>query len=170
MLQSFKERLNRLSSEDAISFHADVRKRVGKRATALLENRLKQIIVLMPKLLKYAHKNLQLKNCRTETKKLSGFLLTYIYHPEDFLPESKGLFSYLDDAYFTASFYEILQKDIWTFKGKIPEEEEKLVERIKTLKRSVQTVIPKEVEKIDALIKDIINGRKETFTQIFYAN
>ena len=36
----------------------------------------------------------------SKEKKLHGFMLTYLYHPVDFLPESgKGLMGYLDDAY-----------------------------------------------------------------------
>jgi len=97
-------------------------------------------------------------------KRLNGFVLTYIYHPGDFMPDdSNGLFGYLDDAYFVGRAAEEIIKHL----GKkarptfpiFQDIEPQLSKWIKLTKR----VIPVEARNVDKMLEELVSGRQEAF-------
>ncbi len=168
MLTAFKEQLRTLAADPKDGFHVKIRKRVGKRATLLLEKRLKRTILLMPGLVARIYRHWREETASGEVKKLGGFLLTYLYHPADFLPEKvHGLFGYLDDAYLVLGVYEKVVRDVSMNGAKLSDWDKKFLEEFPLLRKSVRQVIPDEAEKVDALIQGIGEGRNEVFESLF---
>ena len=165
MLRAMKEQLKILALDEDKRFHNILRARIGKKATGLLENRLKQLIILMPDLVErihYYYGHLQKDN--SITKKLGGYMLTYLYHPTDFISEEEwGLFGYLDDAYFGAAVFEKIIHEVSVEDQILIEPDKKFNESLKLLKASARSVIPKEASKIDNMIQDIVNGEESSF-------
>jgi len=168
MLNSFKEQLKQLVIDPNDKFHLHLRKRVGKRATLLLEKRLKQIILLMPGVVARIYVLWERDKTPLQAKHLGGFLLAYMYHPKDFFPEQDyGLFGYLDDAYVAAAIYQEVLKDSAAAGIKIEAADEKLLKDLLTLKKAVKTVIPKEIEKIEKMIEEFKVGNQRTYLAMF---
>lgn len=168
MLKAMKEQLKYLAQNDAGNFHVQLRTRVGKKATAILEDRLKEIILLMPDLVSRIYFYWNQSKSNTKSKKLGGYLLTYLYTPEDFLSAKEwGLFGYLDDAYFVAKVYTQVIDDVTKEKQKIAAVDLKNYEDAKFLKKYVRGVIPKEAKKIDEMILQLSDGNQKIYSKIF---
>jgi len=168
MLKAMKEQLKYLAQEDANNFHVQLRTRVGKKATAILETRLKEIILLMPDLVSRIYFYWNQSKSDTKSKKLGGYLLTYLYTPEDFLSAKEwGLFGYLDDAYFVAKIYTQVIDGAIKEKQKTAGIDLKYYEEAKFLKKYVRSVIPKETKKIDDMILQLNEGNQGIYSEIF---
>ncbi len=168
MLKAMKEQLKFLSEDDAQNFHVHLRGRVGKKATAILEEKLKEIIVLMPDLVSRIYTHWNKSENQSEVKKMGGYLLTYLYTPEDFLSTKEwGLFGYLDDAYFVAKMYTQVIDEVKEANGKIAGIDIKYYDQAKYLKKYVRGVIPKETKKIDAMIFELKTGNKKIYEELF---
>ena len=168
MLRALKEQLKVLALDQDAKFHDVLRKRVGKKATELFENRMKQFIMLMPDLVEriyYYYGNLQKDN--SKTKELGSFVLTYLYHPDDLISEDWGLFGYLDDAYFVAVVFEKIIAEVSQEDQLLIEPDKTFNETIRHLKVSARSVIPEEALKIDQMIADIVKGDKARFLAMF---
>lgn len=163
-----KEQLKTLSKTDGQSFHVHLRGRVGKKATNLLEDKLKEIIVLMPDLVSRIFMYWDKSKKPSDVKKMGGYLLTYLYTPEDFLSTKEwGLFGYLDDAYFVAKMYTQVIDEIKNENGKIAGIDTKYYEQAKYLKKYVRGVIPNETKKIDNMTYELKKGESKTYEEIF---
>ena len=168
MLTAVKEQLKTLASDPTDQFHHKIRRRVGKRATSILEKKLKQFILLMPILVSRIHQHWNRQKSKSEIKKLGGFLLAYLYHPQDFISEAEqGLFGYLDDAYLVAVVYEAVLKELTEAGNQLASEDEKLRDEVKDLQRAATIVIPKEAEKINRMVEEILEGNRHTFVGLF---
>ncbi|HOY10533.1 MAG TPA: hypothetical protein PLB05_10750 [Candidatus Omnitrophota bacterium] len=168
MLRALKKQLKVLALDEDNKFHEALRKRVGKRATELFENRTKQLILLMPDVVErihYYYGHMQKDDSRT--KKLGGYLLTYLYHPKDLIGDEWGLLGYLDDAYFAAVVFEKIIKEVAKEDQLLVEPNKEFNESLRHLKVTVRSVIPKEAQKIDQMVEEIIKGEMETFTSMF---
>lgn len=169
MLKSFEEQLKRIAAETHEDFHQRVRKRIGKRATAALEQRLKDLILLTPRILLNAHRYGASAEVPSEVKKLIGFALTYFYHPQDFLSENDGkLFSYLDDAYCVALVYEKILKSLVRAKRQMSAFDRDFLARLSLLKRGINLVMPVEVREINQMIEEIQAGKKQSFYEAIH--
>lgn len=168
MLKAMKQQLITLSESDTTNFHANLRARVGKRATAVLEEKLKEIIVLMPDLVARVYHYWNRSENKSDVKKMGGYLLTYLYTPEDFLSTKVwGLFGYLDDAYFVAKVFTRVIDEVEAEGGRIAGKDLKYYDQAKYLKKYVRGVIPKEAEKIDAMIEELKQGKSTLYEEIF---
>jgi hypothetical protein len=162
MLKAVKEQLKTLLRADQQSFHAHLRQRVGKKATVNLEDRLKEIIVLMPDLISRIHRHWNRSQKRSHLKKIGGFLLAYLYAPEDLvLTEEWGLFGYLDDAYFTAKMYIQVIDELKEAGAKIAGIDSRYYGQAKNLIKYIRVVIPKETRKIDVKILELKREEKK---------
>lgn len=155
MLTALKEELKRLAADPNDEFHNKVKKILGKRATVILEERLKQVILLMPNLVGRIRVQWEQNNADPEVKKLGGFLFAYLYSPRDFLSEEKhGLFGYLDDACLVVNVYErVLQGNV-----NASEEDLEYLAVIARTRRYVKAVIPEVSEKIEAMVEAAVTG------------
>lgn len=168
MLKALKQQLKLLADTDGQHFHVHLRARVGKKATAILEAHLKEIIILMPDLVQriYTHWNQSAQH--SKVKQMGGYLLTYLYTPEDFLSVKEwGLFGYLDDAYFVAKMYTQVIDEVREAQGKVTGIDMKYYEQAKYLKKYVRGVIPRESHKIDAMIQELKEGENAIYQEIF---
>lgn len=163
-----KEQLKTLAQTDKQSFQIYLRERVGKKATAILKDKLKEIIILMPDLVSRIFMYWNKSDNKSKIKKMGGYLLTYLYTPEDFLSTKEwGLFGYLDDAYFTAKIYTQVIDEIKESGGKIAKSDSKYYEQAKYLKKYVRSVIPKETKKIDEMIYELKEGKSKLYENVF---
>lgn len=164
MLRAMKEQLKYLARDEDHKFHSTLRDHVGKRATEILENRLKNIIVLMPDLVEKIYSYWQSEKTPSKSKNLGSYLLTYMYLPNNFISQKDwGLFGYLDDAYFVAKMFTTVIEDLQYQGVRIRQEDGSLYAEVKMLKQSVRIVIPKECLKIDDMIKDLSEGKQRSF-------
>lgn len=169
MLRAMKEQLKILAFEDQQNFHVNLRGRVGKKATSVLEDKLKEIIVLMPDLVERIYMYWNRSDNQSKVKKMGGYLLTYLYTPEDFLSTKEwGLFGYLDDAYFVAKMYTQVIDEVHESGGKVLGVDLKHYDHAKYLKKYVRGVIPKETQKIDEMIRQLQGGKSNLYEEIFH--
>ncbi len=168
MLRAFKDQLRALAVDPQDQFHALIRKRVGKKATLLLEKRLKQLILMTPGIVSRIYALWTNLKSPAQIKNTGGFLLTYMYHPKDFLPEeSFGLFGYLDDAYFVAVVYEKLVHELKAQGFSLAAEDERLAKDLAPLRKAARVVIKDEAKNIENMIEEILQGRREKFQVMF---
>ena len=169
MLAAFKEELKRLAVDPKDSFHQKIRSRIGKRATEILEKRLKQLILIMPGLVRRIHVHWSVSEAGSEVKRLGGFVFTYLYQPHDFLPEDEhGLFGYLDDAYLVLIVYEKVVRISSSEGNKLSQDDIDYLKTIQSSKRYVKAVIPKETRKIEEMIeKAVQKGEFNDFAESF---
>lgn len=171
MLKAMKEQLKFLAKDEEQIFHKNLRKAVGKKATDILEERLKKVIVLMPDLVMRIHDYWRMQPDASPTKRLGSYMLTYIYLPKDFLPQDKyGLYGYLDDAYVVAKIYTTVIEDVQKSTGVVIAMDKDLYEEVKMLKKSIRLVIPTICQKIDGMIDDLSVGKNESFVTMVEEN
>ncbi len=168
MLRAMKAQLKYLTQKDKDNFHVQLRIRVGKKATAILEERLKRIILLMPDLVSRIYFYWNKSRTNAKSKKLGRHLLTYLCSPGDFLSEKEwGLFGYLDDAYFVSRIYTEVIDDVSEKKQKVAAVDLKNYEEAKFLKKYIRGVIPKETKKIDDMILQLSEGNQRIYSKLF---
>lgn len=169
MLRALKEQLKVMALNEDNKFHEELKKRVGKKATELLKNRIKQFILLMPDIVEKIHfyyGHVQKEDLKS--KRLGGYLLAYIYHPQDMINEEWGLFGYLDDAYFSAVVFEKIIKEIASEDQFLVEPNKEFNESLQQLIVTVRSVIPEEAKKIDEMIESILKGETDIFISTFH--
>lgn len=169
MLKALKEQLKLLAEDQNKIFHKALKERVGKRATQEIEVEIKNFILLMPDWIEQVHTHWNRQNVGT-IKKIGGYLLTYLYHPHDFLSEEKyGLLGYLDDAYYVACIYELVLKNLYSEGVTLKPFEEELMEKLPQWKSTIHKILPKEAHQIDAMIEGLLSPEenKELFESLF---
>ena len=169
MLQAFRQHLRSLAEDEKDPFNSKVRVRVGKRATKMLEKRLRQLIVLTPDIVDRVHLLWRQFPKEAPAKNMSGYLLTYLYHPKDFLDgEEHGLFGYLDDAYFAALVYEHVLSAVRDIGIPLTKNDKQFLCEVSNMKAAAKLVIPNEALKIDAMFLEIQSKKgSEIFTSAF---
>jgi len=168
MLRAMKEQLKTLALDKEKKFHSVLRKRVGKKATAILENKIKQLILLMPDPVESVYEQWSNQKASYKTKKLGGYMLSYLYQPRDLISEEEwGLFGYLDDAYFVATVYVKVLDEFYFMDQKLFIASRKLSETIKTLMTTTKSVIPDEANKIDLMVQGILDGQDSNYFNVF---
>ncbi|MCM2268298.1 MAG: YkvA family protein [Elusimicrobiales bacterium] len=106
MLQQLQSRLNALAGDPSDPFTGSIRALVGPREAVLYERPMRELILAMPAMTRQIRAWITGGNFQPGITRLHGFAMSYLYSPEDLLPEtSLGLFGYLDDAYLLARVY-----------------------------------------------------------------
>lgn len=165
MLHAFKSQLERLAVEEGAAFHKAVRKRSASKASRHRSGRLLSLIMMMPQLIARARDLSESARVPSRLKSLNGFLLTYLYHPIDFLADgSNGLFGYLDDAYFVGRVYQKLRENVdFTEAGLDPMRE------LPQALEAAREVLPAETRQIERLIEELEEGRRHLFDRLMRA-
>lgn len=164
MLMIIEDHLKDIAAGAKDDFRVQLRRRIGKRATLILEQRLRNIILLMPKLLAESYKHCNRREVSPDLKKLVSFTLTYFYHPMDILPDEKGkLFGYLDDAFFVALAYEAMLKTLSASGRNLTRFDHEFLRSFRPLKRVIRNVIPEESERILEIFNELLNGEHGAF-------
>lgn len=165
MLRALKSHLSLLAIENGASFAKLIKKRLGRKKANIHISKSLNLILLMPHLLSRMRDFADDSKIPKELKRLDGFLLTYLYHPIDFLPdEGQGLFGYLDDAYFVGSVYQQFLQHQYQPATRLKADHQ--VEEIADTLEKVRQVLPKETKQIDRMLEELKDGRKELFNQM----
>lgn len=169
MIAVFEEHLKRMTVKHAEPFHAELRKRVGKKATAVIEKRLKHLIMIMPRLLSEAYERCRREEVPHEIRRLVGYALTYFYHPMDILPEGEDeLFGYLDDAYFVGLVYEkLLEADSDLKESGLSSFDRDFLKMFPKLKRNLKSVIPEESEEVRRIFEKLLGRERGFFKRVW---
>jgi uncharacterized membrane protein YkvA (DUF1232 family) len=164
MLKALADQLKNLANSDSNGFRETVKKRMNGKVTDEQLSALKEFIFLMPPTLKQLNTYWNDKKTPAEAKRLSSYIISYIYSPQDFISEEKHrLFGYLDDSYLVvASFLKIYDTSMrdWT-ERKQPEIE--LSSRARELMIVPRLVIPDVTAKIDTMLEQFMNGEISGF-------
>ena len=161
MLRALKNQLSLLAIENGASFAKHIKNRLGRKKANTHISASLNLILLMPHLISRMRDFADDPRIPKELRRLDGFLLTYLYHPIDFLPdEGQGLFGYLDDAYFVGVIYQQFlnhqgQDDVMRA--------DRHVESVSDRLEKVRQVLPRETKKIDQMIEELKRGEKESF-------
>jgi uncharacterized membrane protein YkvA (DUF1232 family) len=166
MLKALANQLRNLADNAGDGFVDAIRKRMDGKATDEQVTKLKEFIFLLPSTLKQLSGYWSDKSTPAKAKEMSGLLISYVYEPNDFIPESKnGLFGYLDDAYVVVSAFLKIQdlylRD-WQDKS---EDEMQLAQRARGLIVAPRIVIPEEAARIDRMIDSFMSGEIESFAE-----
>lgn len=153
MLKALADQLRNLATEDEAGFRECIKRRLGGGPTDEQVKAVKEFIFLLPPVLQQLSDYWKDEACPSQAKKLSARIITYIYSPDDYLPEEEhGLFGYLDDAYLVVSAFLRIQDTFlknWQDKSS---QELKLVERARELILVPELVIPEEAKAITAML------------------
>lgn len=166
MLKALADQLRNLADTSSEQFEEAIKERLDGKATEEQISRLKEFIFLLPPVLKQLSGYWNEKSTPTKAKELSGLIISYIYQPNDFLPEgNNGLFGYLDDAYVVVSaFLRIQDLYLRDWQDKTDEERE-LARRARDLVVVPRIVIPDEVARIDKMIDSFMSGETAGFQE-----
>ena len=171
MLRAFEAQLKRMADETSVAFRSEITKRLGKEVPQELEDGLKNFILLTPKIINRIYYHWNVEKTHSDIKRLGGFMLTYLYHPTDFLSTKKyQLFGYLDDAYLVCLVYEKVIEEILTAEQPFLEQDREYFEELMVLKPSIKLVIPDEASKIEALLESLIQEKYESYEALFQAS
>ena len=167
MLHALKTQLTTLAADPRDPFAANIRQRVGATEAVHYTKPLRNMILVMPELIAQVRAWMDQPAMPTRLKRLHGFLLSYLYHPKDFLPEgSNGLFGYLDDAYLAGSIYIRTMHQLDHQRRRVLPNLKDLAEQMATWLALTKQVLPAETQRIEQLLDEVIDGRTETFQQL----
>lgn len=166
MLKALANQLRHLADTTDDLFRESVAKKMDGKATEEQIRALKEFIFLLPMTLKQLNGYWNDKRTPLKAKRLSGLIISYIYQPDDFLPENgNGFFAYLDDAYVAvSSFLRVQDLYLRNWQDKTAEEID-LEKRAKELIVAPKIVISNEVEKIDSMLDSFMSGEIESFEE-----
>lgn len=170
MLIAFKQQLKQLAKNQN-EFFEHVQARVGHEKAGRYVEPLKNLVLVMPEMIAQVQSWSNDSRIPSMEKKLHGFMLTYLYHPVDFLPESgKGLFGYLDDAYLVGSIYSRTMRLMDHDTRRTLPNLGPLVTYVEEWLTSARDVIPAECQKIDGLLDELVHGRLDAFDRLMAQN
>jgi uncharacterized membrane protein YkvA (DUF1232 family) len=167
MLRAFDNHLRKLAETTNGQFREELRKRVNGNLTDDQVATLKEFIFLMPSTLKQLTRYWNRKSTPADAKRLSGFMMTYIYQPKDFLPEDTiGLFGYLDDSYMVVQTYLKIQDHFLPDWHEKTAEELELSNRARKLITAPRLVIPEVTQRIDRMLDELVAGDETDFDRL----
>ena len=166
MLNAFKQQLKQLAKNHE-EFLEHVELRVGQEKAGEYMEPLKNLVVVMPEMIAQIQSWSNDAQVPSNEKKLHGFMLTYLYHPVDFLPESgKGLFGYLDDAYLVGSIFSHTMRLIDFDTRRTLPNLAPIASSVEGWLNIAKEVIAPEAKKIDKLLEELVNGRMDAFERL----
>jgi len=155
VLKALKNQLILLAERERERFVAEVERRCHPPNAEDAAAALRELIVAMPDLIAQIRAWAADPRVPRHEKQMQGFLLTYLYHPTDFLPESNwGLFGYLDDAYLVGRIYLDTLRTMRDSPASLPNVEE-LAAAVPPWLENARQVIPAEAAKIDLLLNEL---------------
>ena len=166
MLQALKSQLKTLAADPHDEFSTQIRRLVGAYEAVHYTKPLRSLILVMPELIAQIRTWMEAPGIPAQLKRVHGFLLSYLYHPTDFLPESDGLFGYLDDAYLVGRVYaRTMQQLDHRTRRTLPNLAD-LSGQMATWLDLARRLLPTETQQIDHLLDEIVAGRSEAFRHL----
>lgn len=167
MLHALKNQLSLLASHSDNSLGREIKKRVGAKQAPALEKRLQNFILVMPEMIAQIRAWSDQKEIPLKSRKLHGFLMTYLFHPVDFIPdETHGLFGYLDDAYIVGSIYYATLQELGENRSRFIGSHEDIANQIGGWLVDTRKVIHAVTLDIDRMVRELAEGREERFLEL----
>ncbi len=159
MLNALELQLRNLARDSYKQFTDEVSGRVKGKPTDEQLAALKEFIFLLPATLRQLSKYWNRKDTPPDAKRVSGFLMTYVYEPNDFLSETRhGLFGFLDDSYLVMQAYLKIQDRFLRDWHQKSFEELELIKRAEKLIVAPQMLIPAITSRIDKIVDALMAG------------
>ncbi len=122
---------------------------------------LKHFILALPEVIQQTRIWFESEATPSDLKKLYGYVLTYVYHTLDFLPEEEyGFWGYLDDAYFAGL---VFQQAIAFH----PEDAERVgqgfLDQLGDWLAKTREVIPQQTQALDGVFERLLAGDTRYF-------
>lgn len=167
MLNALHAQLKLLAADPADPFVIIIRRLAGPRDPAGYEQPLRALILAMPAMTGQIRAWLTESELASPIGRLHGFAMSYLYSPEDFLPESSmGFFGYLDDAYLIARVYHrtVLEADF--FGNRRFAESEALPGDVHNWIKLARELIPAETAAIDRMLEEVFLKRYGNYSDL----
>lgn len=163
MLRALKKQPNQLAEDSHGQFIAKIEARMGGRSTPEDMAALKNFVLLLPDMIAQIRLWAEDQKVPAEVKGLHGFVLTYLYHPLDLIPEEPyGLFGYLDDAYLVGDVYHRTMMYVKSdFQAR--DAQGSFSANIGRWLHLTRKVLPKETTIIDGLLNELVKGNASAF-------
>lgn len=167
MLNALKKQLVSLSETDKKRFMSVLKKKAGSGDAKLFADPIKNFILVMPEMISQISVWSEQDTINPEVRRLHGYVLTYLYHPVDFLhDEGYGFFGYLDDAYLIGLAYRTTMEHVDQSKLRYLPNQTDLGRQIDGWLASAKKIIPKESAQIDKMIQDLLSGQQSSFQHV----
>jgi uncharacterized membrane protein YkvA (DUF1232 family) len=162
MLKALKAQLTALSEHlDEEPPSQQLRRTVNYEALTFNASILKNFVLSLPELLHQTRVWFDDESTPSNLKSLYAYLLTYVYHSVDFLPEEDyGFWGYLDDAYLVGSIY--YQTVAYHPKASL-RFDDNFSQQIEVWLKTTRMVIPQQVEKLDKLVQNLLKNDFKAF-------
>jgi uncharacterized membrane protein YkvA (DUF1232 family) len=160
MLQQLQIRLNVLAGDPSDPFTGSIRALVGPREAVLYERPMRELILAMPAMTRQIRGWITGANFQSGITRLHGFAMSYLYSPEDLLPETTlGLFGYLDDAYLVARVYHktLLEADCLAA-SRLPADAPK-PGAVNDWLLLARRLLPRETAALDKMLQEVLTTR-----------
>lgn len=165
MLEELKSRLKDLSTDPKDPFLRLLRKRAGAEAAARHERPLRNMVLMMPEMLGGLRRWMTDPSASPQVKRLHGFLLSYLYHPGDLLPEAgHGLFGYLDDALLVCLVFRRAAAERRA-RGLDCRLQSGAEQQVSSWVSHAQEVLPREAEALNGILEELEQGRTRLFEE-----
>ena len=123
---------------------------------------LRNFIVVLPEMVNQVQAWIAAPDASPRVKRLHGFMLTYLYHPTDYIPEDTNtLFGYLDDAYMFGSLYIRLLSDVRPTRHL--SNLESISRQLPLWLRVTRSVLPKETREMDRMLDELERDKTDLF-------
>ena len=166
MLRAFKNQLKLMAMDPADSFIEHLSRRGGEADAARHEQALRNMILMMPEMLTQIRAWMVEPGMSAELRKLQEFVLTYLYHPKDIIPEDhNGLFGYLDDALLVSLAF---QRTLTERRGLGYDSsmEREMAEQLPDWLKHAREVIPREAEQVERMLDELLLGKTRLFEDV----
>lgn len=149
-------------------FSHEVQRRVPAARRSACERDLKDLVLMMPQVLDRLDQLWKQHEVPSGLKRLSGYVRTYLCHPDDIIPERDGaLFGYVDDAYLAAMVY-LRGIDCLSYSNSLKGGREwEFVLKVRALHAAARFVIPAEAARLDAMVEGLLEGDDGAFQALF---
>lgn len=163
MLMDLKDKLKKLAADRRDPFARLLRARVGAKEARRRERPLRNMVLMMPELLGQLRVWMTEPEMRADLRGVHGFILSYLYHPEDILPEKgQGLFGFLDDAFLVAlAFQRALAERRARGLDCALDSDADL--QVAGWLEHARAVIPLETAQVQGMLDDLLDGRTLRF-------
>jgi uncharacterized membrane protein YkvA (DUF1232 family) len=161
MLNALKNQLVQLSEKSMESLDKRFGEQVTFQQAKTLAPSLRNFVLSLPELLQQTRLWFESPHTPPELRRIYGYVLTYVYHTVDLVPEEDyGFWGYLDDAYLVGMAYqkalEYNQYQPTTLPGTFNQQLPKWL-------AEVRQVIPQETETLDHLFGKLLRGELDAF-------
>lgn len=166
MLSALKKQLLFLSTQPEETIAKRFRHFPTYQQAVTSEVELKNFILCLPDLLQQINSWIESPEVPKNIKQLYWYLMTYLYHSLDVLPEEEfGFWGYLDDAYFAGLAYQKILNEyrLLPAGGQSPST---FASQIEGWLQKTRQVLPTQTETLDLLFAKLLMGQKEAFVEV----